>query len=242
MLWPKGRAGSSPAPGTDMISGVSADQTNDTPRPGEQEKKDTSGARDAWTATAATRILVAEDEALIRLDLVEMLGEQGYDVVGQASNGQQAVELARELLPELVIMDVKMPVLDGLTAAEQIHEARLCPVIMLTAFSQTELVERARDAGVMAYIVKPFTAVDLRPAIDIAYSRWLELSALEAEIADLEERLETRKVVDRAKGVLMTQLKLTETDAFRWIQKTAMDRRLGMKDVAEAVINGFPAT
>lgn len=187
-----------------------------------------------------TRIVVAEDEALIRLDLVEMLGEVGYDVVGQASNGEQAVELARELQPDLVILDVQMPVLDGLSAAEQIHESRLCPVIMLTAFSQTELVERARDAGVMAYVVKPFTIEDLRPAIDIAHSRWLELKALEAEIADLGERLETRKLVDRAKGVLMTQLKLTEADAFRWIQKTAMDRRLGMKDVAQAVIDGLP--
>jgi response regulator NasT len=185
---------------------------------------------------------VAEDEALIRLDLVEMLVEQGYEVVGQASNGEQAVELAKELKPDLVIMDVKMPVLDGLSAAEQLHEANVCPVIMLTAFSQTELVERARDAGVMAYIVKPFTADDLRPAIDIAHSRWLELKALEAEIADLGDRLETRKLVDRAKGVLMTQLKLSEADAFRWIQKTAMDRRLGMKEVAEAVINGFPTT
>ena len=169
-------------------------------------------------------------------------GEQGYDVVGQASNGEQAVELAKEVKPDLVIMDVKMPVLDGLSAAEQLHEAKLCPVIMLTAFSQTELVERARDAGVMAYIVKPFTADDLRPAIDIATSRWQELKALEAEIADLGERLETRKLVDRAKGVLMTQLKLSEADAFRWIQKTAMDRRLGMKEVAEAVINGFPSS
>ncbi|WP_347350083.1 response regulator [Intrasporangium sp.] len=186
-------------------------------------------------------MVVAEDETLIRLDLVEMLGEQGYEVVGQASNGQQAVELATELEPDVVIMDIKMPVLDGLAAAEQIHDNHLCPVIMLTAFSQTELVERARDAGVMAYVVKPFSADDLRPAIEIARSRWQEVKALEAEIADLGERLATRKLVDRAKGVLMTQLKLTEADAFRWIQKTAMDRRLGMKEVAEAVIKGFPA-
>jgi two-component system, response regulator PdtaR len=234
---------------------VSTDEST-TPRPTPATAAEASAApaapavpdatpEDAGSATpfgAATRILVAEDEALIRLDLVEMLGEQGYDVVGQASNGEQAVELAKELTPDLVIMDVKMPVLDGISAAEQLHEARLCPVIMLTAFSQTELVERARDAGVMAYIVKPFTADDLRPAIDIATSRWHELKALEAEIADLGERLETRKLVDRAKGVLMTQLKLSESDAFRWIQKTAMDRRLGMKEVAEAVINGFPAS
>jgi response regulator NasT len=225
---------------------VTSEQSTDestTPKP--RPTKASAPAEEApapATVPGATRILVAEDEALIRLDLVEMLGEQGYEVVGQANNGQQAVELAKELSPDLVIMDVKMPVLDGLSAAEQLHETKACPVIMLTAFSQTELVERARDAGVMAYIVKPFTADDLRPAIDIATSRWQELKALEAEIADLGERLETRKLVDRAKGVLMTQLKLSESDAFRWIQKTAMDRRLGMKEVAEAVINGFPAS
>ena len=187
----------------------------------------------------ATRILVAEDEAIIRLDLAEMLGEAGYDVVGQASNGEQAVEMARELEPDLVIMDVKMPVMDGISAAEEIGAAKICPVVMLTAFSQTELVERARDAGVMAYIVKPFTAADLGPAIDIARSRWVEMKALENEIADLGERLETRKAVDRAKGILMKKLKITEAEAFRWIQKTAMDRRLGMKEVADAVITGM---
>src|SRR6476659_6041515 len=188
------------------------------------------------------RIVVAEDEALIRLDLAEMLAELGYDVVGQASDGEQAVALVQEHRPEVVIMDVKMPVLDGLSAAEQIGKDRIAPVIMLTAFSQKELVERARDAGVMAYIVKPFTQADLAPAVDIATSRWTELKALESEIADLGERLETRKAVDRAKGVLMTQLKLSESDAFRWIQKTAMDRRLGMREVAEAVISQMPAT
>ena len=250
MLWPKGRAGSSPALGTawPQSSPTSRNAPETWPRLGfarEHRREHHTPAqprRRRPPQPGATRILVAEDEALIRLDLVEMLGEQGYDVVGQASNGEQAVELAKEVKPDLVIMDVKMPVLDGLSAAEQLHEAKLCPVIMLTAFSQTELVERARDAGVMAYIVKPFTADDLRPAIDIATSRWQELKALEAEIADLGERLETRKLVDRAKGVLMSQLKLSESDAFRWIQKTAMDRRLGMKEVAEAVINGFPAS
>ena len=189
--------------------------------------------------TTAKRILVAEDEAIIRLDLAEMLGEAGYDVVAQASNGEQAVQLANELRPDLVVMDVKMPVLDGISAAEQIGKERICPVVMLTAFSQTELVERARDAGVMAYIVKPFTATDVVPAIDIALSRWGELKELESEVADLGERLETRKAVDRAKGVLMTKLKITESEAFRWIQKTAMDRRLGMKEVADAVIAGM---
>ena len=188
------------------------------------------------------RIVVAEDEALIRLDLAEMLAELGYDVVGQASDGEQAVALVHEHRPDVVIMDVKMPVLDGLSAAEQIGKDRIAPVIMLTAFSQKELVERARDAGVMAYIVKPFTQADLAPAVDIATSRWAELKALEGEIADLGERLETRKAVDRAKGILMTRLKLSEADAFRWIQKTAMDRRLGMREVAEAVISQMPAT
>ena len=188
------------------------------------------------------RIVVAEDEALIRLDLAEMLAELGYDVVGQASDGEQAVALVHEHRPDVVIMDVKMPVLDGISAAEQIGKERIAPVIMLTAFSQKELVERARDAGVMAYIVKPFTQADLAPAVDIATSRWAELKALEGEIADLGERLETRKAVDRAKGILMTRLKLNEADAFRWIQKTAMDRRLGMREVAEAVISQMPAT
>jgi AmiR/NasT family two-component response regulator len=189
---------------------------------------------------APLRIVVAEDEAIIRLDLAEMLGESGYEVVGQASNGEQAVALTREHHPDLVIMDVKMPVLDGISAAEQLGKERIAPVIMLTAFSQKELVERARDAGVMAYIVKPFTRDDLAPAIDIARSRWTELTALEREVADLGERLETRKAVDRAKGILMQQLKLSEAEAFRWIQKTAMDRRLGMKEVADAVIAGLP--
>ena len=196
-------------------------------------------AAPAPATSRATRILVAEDEAIIRLDLAERLGEAGYDVVGQASNGEQAVEMARELEPDLVIMDVKMPVMDGISAAEEIGAAKICPVVMLTAFSQTELVERARDAGVMAYIVKPFTAADLGPAIDIARSRWVEMKALESEIADLGERLETRKAVDRAKGILMKKLKITEAEAFRWIQKTAMDRRLGMKEVADAVITGM---
>ena len=188
---------------------------------------------------AARRVLVAEDEAIIRLDLAEMLGEAGYTVVGQAGDGEQAVAMALEQRPDIVILDVKMPVMDGITAAEQIGRERICPVVMLTAFSQTELVERARDAGVMAYIVKPFTAGDVTPAIDIALSRWGEMKTLESEVADLGDRLETRKAVDRAKGVLMTKLKITEADAFRWIQKTAMDRRMGMREVAEAVIAGM---
>ena len=194
-------------------------------------------ARQPISAPARVRILVAEDEALIRLDLAEMLVEAGYDVVAQASNGEQAVALTRELSPDLVIMDVKMPVLDGISAAEQIGKERIAPVVMLTAFSQKELVERARDAGVMAYIIKPFNASDLAPVIDIARSRWVELHALEAEVADLGDRLETRKAVDRAKGVLMAELKISESEAFRWIQKTAMDRRVGMREVAAAVVS-----
>jgi len=190
-------------------------------------------------ATGGRTVVVAEDETLIRLDIVEMLKENGYRVVGEAGDGEQAVALAEEHKPDLVVMDIKMPVLDGISAAEQIGKERIAPVVMLTAFSQKELVERARDAGVMAYIVKPFTASDLGPAIDIARSRWLELHALEAEVADLGGRLETRKAVDRAKGVLMAELKISEPEAFRWIQKTAMDRRLGMAEVAAAVVSGM---
>ena len=190
-------------------------------------------------ASTARRVLIAEDEALIRLDLREMLQEEGFEVVGEAADGEKAVQLATELRPDVVICDVKMPKMDGITAAEHIGAARICPVVMLTAFSQKELVERARDAGVMAYIVKPFTASDLAPAIDIARHRWSEVTALEQEISDLGERLETRKSVDRAKGVLMKKLKITEAEAFRWIQKTAMDRRLGMREVAEAVVAGM---
>ncbi len=190
-------------------------------------------------AQQGQRVLLAEDEALIRLDLAEMLTEAGYEVVGQASNGEEAVSLAESLQPDLIIMDIKMPVMDGLTAAETIGEQRICPVIMLTAFSQKELVERARDAGGMAYIVKPFTVSDVTPAVEVALSRWAELKALESEVADLGERLETRKAVEKAKGVLMKKLKITEAEAFRWIQKTAMDRRLGMREVADAVVAGM---
>jgi response regulator NasT len=190
------------------------------------------------TDSAATRrVLVAEDEALIRLDLVEMLGEEGYEVVGEAGDGATAVRLAEELRPDLVVLDVKMPVLDGISAAERIVEQRIAPVLMLTAFSQRELVERARDAGAMAYLVKPFTRADLVPAIEMAISRHDELAALEAEVADLGDRLETRKLVDRAKGVLQARFGLSEPDAFRWIQKAAMDKRTSMRDVARVVLD-----
>ena len=179
------------------------------------------------------RIVVAEDEALIRMDLVEMLIEAGYEVLAQAADGAQAIELVKEHQPDLAILDVKMPILDGISAAEEIIS--YCPVLMLTAFSQRELVDRARDAGVMAYVLKPFTINDLIPAIEIAISRHLQMRSLADEVADLHQRLETRKIIDRAKGILMAALNLSEPEAFSWIQKAAMDRRLTMKDVALAV-------
>jgi two-component system, response regulator PdtaR len=181
------------------------------------------------------RILVAEDEALIRMDLIEMLREAGYEVVAEASDGAQAIELAELHKPDLAILDVKMPVLDGISAAEKIIS--IAPVLMLTAFSQRELVERARDAGVMAYVVKPFSIGDLIPAIEIAISRHKQMVSLADEVADLHERLETRKLIDRAKGILMKALNLSEPEAFSWIQRAAMDRRLTMKEVAQAVIS-----
>jgi two-component system, response regulator PdtaR len=187
------------------------------------------------------RVVIAEDEALIRLDLAEMLGEEGYDVVAQAGDGEKAVQLAEELRPDLVMLDVKMPKLDGISAAERIAEQRIAPVVILTAFSQRDLVNRARDAGAMAYLVKPFNKNDLVPAIEMAVSRFAELQMLEAEVADLNERLETRKLVDRAKSALQKELALSEPDAFRWIQKTAMDLRLSMRQVAEGVITHGPA-
>ena len=183
----------------------------------------------------AIPILVAEDEALIRMDLVEMLNEAGYEVVAEASDGAQAIELAQLHKPDLAILDVKMPILDGISAAEKI--IGISPVLMLTAFSQRELVERARDAGVMAYVVKPFSIGDLVPAIEIAISRHVQMRSLADEVADLHERLETRKTIDRAKGILMQALNLSEPEAFSWIQRAAMDRRLTMKQVAEAVIS-----
>ncbi|CAM3104245.1 response regulator [Saccharomonospora xinjiangensis] len=201
----------------------------------------TETATEASDAAAAPqrRVLVAEDEALIRLDLVEMLREEGYEVVGEAGDGEEAVKLAGELRPDLVILDVKMPKLDGIEAAAKITGDRIAPVVILTAFSQRDLVERAREAGTMAYLVKPFAKRDLVPAIELAVSRFSELQALEAEVAGLTDRLETRKLIDRAKGLLMTHQNLSEPDAFRWIQRTAMDRRTTMKAVAEAVIDNI---
>jgi AmiR/NasT family two-component response regulator len=189
----------------------------------------------AKSGNLPVRIVVAEDEALIRMDLVEMLQEAGYHVVAQATNGEEAIALVTEHQPDLAILDVKMPVLDGISAAEKIIS--IAPVLMLTAFSQRELVERARDAGVMAYVVKPFTIGDLVPAIEIAISRHTQMRSLAQEVADLHERLETRKIIDRAKGILMKALNLSEPEAFSWIQRAAMDRRLTMKEVANAVIS-----
>ena len=190
------------------------------------------------TTPEPRRVVIAEDEALIRMDLAEMLTEEGYDVVGQAADGAKAIELAESLRPDLVILDVKMPVLDGIAAAERIASDRIAPVVILTAFSQRDLVERARDAGAMAYIVKPFTKADLVPAIEIAVSRFQEMSALGTEVGTLRERLEVRKVLDRAKGRLQSESGLSEPEAFRWIQKTSMNRRVTMRAVAEAVLAG----
>jgi two-component system, response regulator PdtaR len=190
------------------------------------------------SSPTARRVLIAEDEALIRLDLKEMLEEEGYVVVGEAADGEQAIDLSRKLQPDLVILDVKMPVLDGISAAERITEEGIAPVVMLTAFSQRELVERAVDAGAMAYLVKPFAKSDLLPAIEVAVSRHQQLRALAAEVADLSDRLETRKLLDRAKGRLQSTAGMSEPAAFRWIQKTSMDRRTSMRVVAQAVVDG----
>lgn len=182
------------------------------------------------------RVIVAEDESLIRIDIVETLRDHGFEVVAEAADGEKAVALAEELRPDLVVMDVKMPLMDGISAAEILTKRKIAPVVLLTAFSQRELVERASEAGALAYVVKPFTPNDLIPAIDIALGRFAQIQALEDEVADLAERLETRKILDRAKGILNNTMGLTEPEAFRWIQKASMDRRLTMKEVAETVI------
>ncbi|GAB3427206.1 ANTAR domain-containing response regulator [Flindersiella endophytica] len=183
------------------------------------------------------RVVIAEDEAIIRLDLAEMLREEGYDVIGQASNGEEALTQVQELKPDLVILDVRMPKVDGITVAEQVATERICPVIILTAFSDRELVERARDAGAMHYVVKPFKKEQLVPAIEIAVSRFEEVRELAKEVDSLTEQLATRKLVDRAKGLLQAKFDLSEPEAFRWIQKTAMDKRLSMARVAQHVID-----
>jgi len=204
-----------------------------------QHDSEDDGVTTPAAPAAGLKVLVVEDEALIRMDLAEMLTEEGYVVAGEAGDGEQAVKLARRLHPDLVIMDIKMPKVDGIAAAASIVEERIAPVVMLTAFSQRDLIEQARDAGAMAYLVKPFARHELVPAIELAVSRFAEKRALEDEVATLGERLETRKVVDRAKGLLMTRQQMTEPEAFRWIQRTAMDRRTTMKAVAEAVVEGL---
>ena len=190
----------------------------------------------------APKVLIAEDEAIIRLDLKEMLEEEGLDVVGEASDGEAAIRLARERGPDLVIMDIKMPGMDGLAAAEQIAAENLAAVLILTAFSQRDLVRRAAEAGAMAYLVKPFQKADLMPAIDIAIARHAELEAVKKESKDLAEQLETRKVVDRAKGKLMDGRSLTEAEAFRHLQKRAMDERRSMREIAEEVLGAAAAS
>jgi AmiR/NasT family two-component response regulator len=184
---------------------------------------------------AKRRVVVAEDESLIRMDVVETLREHGFDVVAEVGDGALAVSAVIEHKPDLVVMDIKMPNMDGLTAAEQMAEHKVA-IVLLTAFSQKELVDRANQAGAMAYVVKPFTPNDLMPAVEIALSRHSQLIALEQEISDLNERFETRKLVDRAKGLLNEKMNLTEPEAFRWIQKASMDRRLTMQEVAQTVI------
>ena len=191
------------------------------------------------TGTPPRRVVIAEDEALIRLDLAEMLREEGYQVVGEAGDGQEAVDLAESLRPDLVIMDVKMPRRDGIDAAAEIAAKRIAPVVLLTAFSQRDLVEKARDAGAMAYLVKPFSISDLVPAIEVALSRFTEITELEREVADLGDRLETRKLVERAKGLLQAKHGMTEPQAFTWMQRAAMDRRTSMKRVAEVVLESM---
>lgn len=209
-----------------------AEDTSATPAPGSSNEPAQPTGK-----PGARRVLVAEDEALIRLDLVELLTEEGYEVVGEAADGERAVELARETRPDLVVMDIQMPKKNGIEAAKEIAEARIAPVVMLTAFSQRELVEGARDAGAMAYVVKPFEASDLVPAIEIALARFAEIRTIEDEISDLSERLLSRKAVDQAKALLQSGLGLNEAEAFRWIQKTAMDLRKSMREVAEGVIS-----
>lgn len=189
----------------------------------------------------ARTVVVAEDEALIRLDIVEILKDQGFDVVAETDNGKTAVELARKHRPDLVLMDVKMPIMDGITAAEEITKEQIAPVVLLTAFSQKELVDRAVDAGAMAYVVKPFTPNDLIPAIEVAMSRYEQIRALEKEVGTIRDQFETRKLVDRAKSLLITKMNLTEPEAFRWIQKTSMDRRLSMREVSDTIIKQLSA-
>jgi response regulator NasT len=197
-----------------------------------------SHARPERTPIVTIRVVIAEDEAIIRLDLKESLEEEGYEVVGEAGRGDQAIELARELRPDLAILDIKMPGVDGLTAARTIAAERLCAVLMLTAFSQREIIEEARDAGALAYLVKPFQKNDLIPAIEVAIGRFRELQQLDSEVDSLGEQLESRKLVDRAKGILIDECSMREQEAFTFIQRTAMSERSRMRDVAERIVDG----
>lgn len=192
--------------------------------------------------TPKRRVVVAEDEALIRLDLTSLLEDAGYEVVAAVTDGQAAIDAVEELRPDLVLMDVAMPVLDGVTAASRITERRLCPVVMVTAYSQVELVERAADAGAMGYLVKPVSPTSLLPSIEVAIARFEQLNQLATEIETVTERLEVRKVVDRAKGLLMSRLGIDEPAAFRWLQKAAMDNRSSMKAVSQGVIDQMGPT
>jgi AmiR/NasT family two-component response regulator len=235
--WPlnlEGRPSWKARPGEDTTS----EEYTVTEPTSEQEKLDVEEAAPVEEGqTEKRRVVVAEDEALIRLDIVEILKGQGFDVVAEAGNGEEAVELTREHDPDVVLMDVKMPKMDGISAAEAIAKDRIAPVVLLTAFSQKELVDRATEAGAMAYVVKPFTENDLIPAIEVAVSRYEQIKALEGEVSDLKEQFETRKLVERAKSLLITKMGLTEPEAFRWIQKTSMDRRLSMREVAETIVS-----
>jgi two-component system, response regulator PdtaR len=185
-----------------------------------------------------TRIVIAEDEAIIRLDLRETLEEEGYEVVADTGRGDTAIELVRQHKPDVAIFDIKMPGMDGLDAARVVSAAKICPVVMLTAFSQREVIEQARDAGALAYLVKPFQKTDLVPAIELAIGRFLEMKTLSGERDALDEQLELRKLLDRAKGLLIDQHSLTEQAAFDFIQKMAMSKRMRMRDVAVAVLSG----
>jgi response regulator NasT len=183
-----------------------------------------------------TRVIIADDEALIRMDLREMLTNLGYLVVGEVADGRSAVNQSRELRPDVVVMDIKMPDMDGIEAAKVLTEERIAPAVLLSAYSQRDLVERARDAGVVAYLVKPYREEELAPAIEVALARFREFQTLQKQVDDLQQALETRKLVDRAKGILMDKQGLSEAEAFRKIQKMSMDNRKPMKDVAEAII------
>jgi two-component system, response regulator PdtaR len=230
-------AGFESAPSADWGTGACRRRGSGCPSSLTVRRRPSGIARLPRVSSESIRVLIAEDEALIRLDLKEMLEEEGYSVVAEVGDGQQAVDRAAELRPDLVILDIQMPVLDGLSAAEQIAAARVAPVIVLTAFSQRELVERARDAGAMAYLVKPFSKNDLVPAIEVARARFAEMSALDGEVRTLEERLEARKVVEKAKGRLMAEQGMTEAEAFRFIQRTAMNERTSMKALAQRILD-----